>query len=100
MKRLTLMSLFVLGLAPLSAWAAEPDSSHRQAARELLESIGTGKVMMTAASAMLDAQVKANPQMAPYRDVIQKWLEKNFTWEDRKSTRLNSSHTVISYAVF
>src|SRR5437588_4859237 len=23
-----------------------------------------------------------------------------WTWEDRKSTRLNSSHTVISYAVF
>src|SRR5438034_3233285 len=23
-----------------------------------------------------------------------------FTWTDRKSTRLNSSHTVISYAVF
>src|SRR5438034_2596138 len=26
------------------------------------------------------------------------WREE--TWEDRKSTRLNSSHTVISYAVF
>src|SRR5438034_3575043 len=27
-------------------------------------------------------------------------LEPGFEFEDRKSTRLNSSHTVISYAVF
>src|SRR5260221_8258741 len=28
------------------------------------------------------------------------YLEKRRPWRDRKSTRLNSSHTVISYAVF
>src|SRR5438132_7710081 len=33
-------------------------------------------------------------------DTPKKWLCKAVTSRDRKSTRLNSSHTVISYAVF
>src|SRR2546430_5781714 len=40
-------------------------------------------------SSMFDAQVR---QLRPRHRVI--------TWEDRKSTRLNSSHSQISYAVF
>jgi hypothetical protein len=80
MKRLMLMCLLALGLSSLAAWGAEVDS-HRQAARELLRTIGGGKVMMTAANTMLDAQVQSNPKMAPYRDVVQKWLEKYFVWE-------------------
>src|SRR5437588_12940638 len=31
---------------------------------------------------------------------IHLWQYKDGAWKDRKSTRLNSSHTVISYAVF
>src|ERR1039457_7344561 len=29
-----------------------------------------------------------------------RWISSRFSWRDRKSTRLNSSHLVISYAVF
>src|SRR2546426_6938243 len=29
-----------------------------------------------------------------------RWRSEEFDWTDRKSTRLNSSHLVISYAVF
>lgn len=75
------MSFLVLGLSPVAAGAAAPGASHRQAARDFLQVIGGGKVMMAAANAMLDAQAQSNPKMAPYRDVVQKWLEKNFTWE-------------------
>src|SRR2546426_1135739 len=38
-----------------------------------------------------------NDRMAPY---LQKALRQTRTFRDRKSTRLNSSHLVISYAVF
>jgi hypothetical protein len=80
MKRLMLTCLLALGFSSWAAWGAEVDS-HRQAARELLQAIRGGKVMMAAANTMLDAQIQSNPNMAPYRDVIQKWLEKNFAWE-------------------
>src|SRR2546422_4321592 len=35
-----------------------------------------------------------NPNLEPLRPLLEK------TWKDRKSTRLNSSHGYISYAVF
>src|SRR5438132_13611592 len=37
----------------------------------------------------------SNLRATSVRGVVQSW-----DWRDRKSTRLNSSHTVISYAVF
>jgi uncharacterized protein len=80
MKRLTLMTVFLLGLSPLAAWCAEPDS-HRQAAMELLKAMNMESVMITAANATLDAQAQSNPGLAPYRDVIQKWMEKYLTWD-------------------
>src|SRR5436190_12255640 len=33
-------------------------------------------------------------------DMVPLWIERGKALRDRKSTRLNSSHTVISYAVF
>jgi hypothetical protein len=79
MKRLTVMTVLVLALSPLAAWCAEPDS-HRQAAAELLKVMNMENSMIAAASSMLDAQAQSNPGLAPYRDVIQKWMEKYLTW--------------------
>src|SRR5260221_4665814 len=36
----------------------------------------------------------------PWRGMQQQFVKRYSTYQDRKSTRLNSSHTVISYAVF
>src|SRR5438034_6498177 len=36
----------------------------------------------------------------PFYQLSYTWHSKSTTRQDRKSTRLNSSHTVISYAVF
>ena len=80
MKRLTLTTAFLLCLSPLAAWCAEPDS-HRQAAAELLKVMNMENSMIAAASSVLDAQAQSNPGLAPYRDVIQKWLNKYLTWE-------------------
>src|SRR5436305_4564420 len=35
-----------------------------------------------------------------FRDHSREWLDKKILYKDRKSTRLNSSHVRISYAVF
>ncbi|HYX23084.1 MAG TPA: DUF2059 domain-containing protein [Thermoanaerobaculia bacterium] len=80
MKRLALTTLFLLCLSPLAAWCAEPDS-HRQAAVELLKVMNMENAMIAGASSMLDAQAQSNPGFAPYRDVVQKWVEKYLTWD-------------------
>jgi hypothetical protein len=78
MKRQTLMILLVLGLAPLAARGAEPDS-HRQAAEELLKTMDLERTMLAGSNAMLDAQIRGNPALAPYRDVLQAWVAKYIT---------------------
>src|SRR2546430_3323988 len=36
----------------------------------------------------------------PVREILRAYFEPALRWADRKSTRLNSSHSQISYAVF
>src|SRR5260221_5198490 len=50
----------------------------------------------------LPAQLGAGPSNSNAGGARRAMLErrKQSSWRDRKSTRLNSSHTVISYAVF
>ncbi|HSS51757.1 MAG TPA: DUF2059 domain-containing protein, partial [Thermoanaerobaculia bacterium] len=78
------MCLLVLGLVPLAARAAEPISSHRQAAVELLEAMDLDRGTTAMANATLDAQIQNDPSLAPYRDVFQKWIEKYLSWEIMK----------------
>lgn len=84
MKRLTLTCLLVLCLVPLASWAAEPGSSHRQAAADLLEAMDLDRVTTATANATLDAQIQNDPSLAPYRDLFQKWIEKYLSWEIMK----------------
>ena len=81
MKRLTVMILLALALFPLAVWAEGTEASHRQAAEELLQTMDLEKTMLSGANAMLDAQAQSNPALAPYRDVIQKWMGKYLTWD-------------------
>src|SRR5258708_22755322 len=53
----------------------------------------------------LDVMLMAGKGNGEWRDWLLKGFEENRPWpqtfrEDRKSTRLNSSHQIISYAVF
>src|SRR5262245_65376314 len=48
--------------------------------------------------AKLFAQTPATPELlTQWKQFLDQWIE---AWSDRKSTRLNSSHLGISYAVF
>lgn len=56
-------------------------SSHDQAVLDLLRLMGLERSMMGGATAMVDAQIQANPAIAPYRDVMLEWIGKYFTWD-------------------
>ena len=68
-------------LSPGTVWCAEVTASHKQAAKDLLQVAGAGRAIEAGASAMIDAQVKANPAIEPYRDVMIEWIRKYITYE-------------------
>src|SRR3712207_7134471 len=49
---------------------------------------------------VLLATFSKSPAGPPYVRPIEIWFIASLVWRDRKSTRLNSSHANISYAVF
>src|SRR5258708_32057203 len=65
--------------------------------RSVSEVIGTSNDM-AAITALLD-----NPSAQIREELLDRLVERApaaIAWQDRKSTRLNSSHQIISYAVF
>src|SRR5947207_10411850 len=76
-------------------------------AEKLFRDVGmllTARGLMLHKGTIVDATIinappsTKNRDRARHPDISQ--VKKRNTWQDRKSTRLNSSHTVISYAVF
>jgi hypothetical protein len=81
-------ALWVLALGALLVPAAvrgqqqATADSHSAAARELIELIDLKHMAVQAGEAALDAQVKGNPQLAPYADVMHTFLRKVFADAD------------------
>jgi hypothetical protein len=72
----------ILALAVVPARADE--KSHRGAAEELLKLMDMDKLMQTSIDALLNAQIKANPAMARYRDVMKKFFAKHMSYASLK----------------
>lgn len=62
--------------APASAVSA----SHRAAAAELLEVTETERQIRHGIEMAFDAQVRANPLLGPFRDVMQRYADKYLDW--------------------
>jgi len=58
-----------------------PDDARVAAARELLQALDMRQVLESAMAASFDAQLKANPALEPYRDVMLQWARTYVTWE-------------------
>lgn len=72
----TLMVLLSCAAAAVAAAPAAPaPSSREQAARELFNMIG-GKNLAQSASMAMIAQLKSNPELAPYQDIFEDWIRK------------------------
>lgn len=60
------------------------DEAHRKAAADLLEATNTRKVMDSTMDQMLEAQIKANAQLAPLRGVMKQFLNKHLGYDSMK----------------
>ena len=67
-----------LGLSPVVALGDE--QSHRKAAENLLIVMEVEKSLPQIAAQVLDNQLQHNPQLAPQRDVLQRFLTKYLNW--------------------
>jgi hypothetical protein len=68
----------VLGLSPLGA-LGDADS-HRMAAENLLIVMEVDKSLEPLAEQVLETQLQYNPQLAPQREVLQKFLTRYLDW--------------------
>ncbi|HTU16556.1 MAG TPA: DUF2059 domain-containing protein [Gemmataceae bacterium] len=56
------------------------EKSHRQAAEELLQTMGVEKQMDSAITQSLAVQIKQNPALTPYKEVMRKFLSKHLSY--------------------
>jgi len=70
-----LAALFCFASALPAADAKAAISSHEQAARELYGMVGGQKLAAAAGSAMM-VQFASNPELAPYKDILEGWIQK------------------------
>jgi len=71
-----------LGLSPVVALGDA--HSHRKAAENLLIVMEVDKSLPKIAEQVVDTQLQQNPQLAPQRDILQRFLNKYLNWESVK----------------
>src|SRR5262244_996202 len=71
-----------LGLSPVVALGDE--QSHRKAAENLLLVIEVDKSLPKVVAQVVETQMQQNPQLAPQREVLQRFLTKYVNWESVK----------------
>lgn len=81
MIRPLVASLLLTCLSPLAAWSDEAVSTHKKAALELMAILDIETSMLGGAETLIDLQIRQNPMIEPYRDVLVKWIKKTMTWE-------------------
>src|SRR5215510_11119670 len=77
-----------LGLAPVVA--VGDDHSHRKAAEDLLLVLEVDKSLPKVIEQVVENQVQHNPQLAPQRDVLQRFLTTYLHWERVKEETITA----------
>ena len=77
-----------LGLSPVVALGDE--QSHRKAAENLLIVMEVDKSLPQIANQIGENQVQQNPQLAPQREVLQRFLTKYVNWASVKEDTINA----------
>lgn len=86
MTTTTIRHLFLgFSIFAIAAPAALADTkSHRKAAEDLLKAMNMDRQFTMAIDQSLDAQIKANPQLGPYRPTLKKFFDKYMSWDSLK----------------
>ena len=82
-----LMTMAVL-LTP--AVSAGDENSHRKAAETLLLVMGVDKNVPKLAEQVLEGQLQQHPQLAPQREVMQRFLHKYLHWDSVKEETITA----------
>jgi hypothetical protein len=77
-----------LGLSPVVALGDA--QSHRKAAENLLIVMEVDKSLPQIANQVVETQVQQNPQLAPQREILQKFLIKYVNWESVKEDTITA----------
>lgn len=78
------VSMIAVAFLVFSPASGADETSHRQAAEELLRYTNVEKQLQGAIEQTVDIQVKANPQLAPRAGVLKKFFSKYMSWESLK----------------
>jgi hypothetical protein len=84
MKKLLALALTAFALVPCHASNRDDDESRNKAAEELLLAMKMDKNTETTLDQMIEVQIKQQPQIAPFKDVMRKFLMKHLNWESLK----------------
>ena len=79
---------FALMLSPVVALGDE--QSHRKAAEHLLLVLEVDKSLPKVVEQVVETQVQHNPQLAPQRDVLQRFLTTYVNWESVKEETITA----------
>ncbi|GAC1516743.1 MAG: hypothetical protein NVS1B4_13550 [Gemmatimonadaceae bacterium] len=79
-RRLPLSAIAFLALCAMRGVQAQSAETTRLAT-ELLRAMRFEEGMRAAVTAGLDAQVRGNPLVAPYRAIMHEWTTRHLTWE-------------------
>ena len=90
MRRLLCSCLITvaLGLSPVVTLGDE--QSHRKAAENLLLVLEVDKSLPKVVAQVVDNQVQHNPQLAPQREVLQRFLTTYLNWESVKEETITA----------
>jgi hypothetical protein len=77
-----------LGVLCVTGPVAADEASHRRAAERLLEVAGSATLMSSTIDVLLEAQIRSTPQLAPFADVLRRFLDQYMSFEALKEELL------------
>ena len=84
MRRILYGCLLTIALVCHPSVSRGNEQSHRKAAENLLIVMEVDKSLPKIAEQVVETQLQQNPQLAPQRDVLQRFLNKYLNWESIK----------------
>jgi len=82
--------LITIAVLLTPAVAVGDEKSHRKAAENLLIVMEVDKSLPTIAEHVVETQLQQNPQLAPQREILQRFLTKYVNWESVKEDTITA----------